>query len=133
MPISGYLVLLKFYLNYPLNHSNRIINEEVMAKIRKLVETEKQSITCTGTALTCTGTGWPKTTKTQTVLVQVQGVPVQVPRKCPECVFFTHFSIFCYPINSILHIHLKTISNASCNLFSTQILFHYLSYFKNPS
>ena len=28
-----------------------------MAKIRMLVEIEKQSTTCTGTALTCTGTG----------------------------------------------------------------------------
>ena len=124
---------LKSILISHLNHSNRIRNEQVMAKIRKLVEIEKQSITCTGTALTCTGTGWPKTTRTQIVPVQVQGVPVQVPRKCPECVFFTHFSIFCYPINFILHIHLKTISYASCNHFSTQILFHYLSYFKYPS
>ena len=27
------------------------------------------------------------------VPVQVQGVPVQVTEKCPECVFFSHFSI----------------------------------------
>ena len=27
------------------------------------------------------------------VPVQVQGVPVQVTEKCPECVFFSHFSM----------------------------------------
>ena len=48
---------LKSILIIHLNHLNRIRNEQVMAKIRKLVETEKQNTTCTGTALTCTGTG----------------------------------------------------------------------------
>ena len=48
---------LKSVLTSNLNHSNRIINEEVMAKIRTLVEKEKQNTTCTGIALTCTGTG----------------------------------------------------------------------------
>ena len=27
------------------------------------------------------------------VPVQVQGVPVQVTEKCPECVIFSHFSM----------------------------------------
>ena len=47
---------LKSILTINLNHSNRIRNEHVMAKIRKLVETKKQGTTCTGTPLTCTGT-----------------------------------------------------------------------------
>ena len=47
---------LKSSLTINLNHSNRIINEQVMAKIQTLVKIEKQNTTCTGTALTCTGT-----------------------------------------------------------------------------
>ena len=49
IPISVCLVLLKNILIGHLNHSNRIINEQVMAEIRKLVESGKQSITCTST------------------------------------------------------------------------------------
>ena len=48
---------LKSLLTRNFNHSNRIINEQVIAKVRTLVETEKHNTTCTGTALTCTGTG----------------------------------------------------------------------------
>ena len=118
---------MKSILIIHLNHSNRIRNEHVMSKIQKLIRIGNQNSTCTGTPLTCTGTCWPKTTRTQHVPVQVQGVPLHVTENCPECVFFTHFSIFFYPINSILHIHLKTISYASCNLFSIQFLFQYLS------
>ena len=47
---------LKSILISHLNHSNRIRNEQVMAKIRKLVETGKQSTTCTGTPLPYIGT-----------------------------------------------------------------------------
>ena len=47
---------LKSILTSNSNHSNRIRNEQVMAKIRMLVKTEKHNTTCTGTALTCTGT-----------------------------------------------------------------------------
>ena len=47
---------LKSLLTINLNHSHRIRNEQVMAKIRTLVKTEKQNTTCTGTTLTCTGT-----------------------------------------------------------------------------
>ena len=36
-------VLLEVYLRSHLNHSNRISNEQVMAKIRKLVETGNQN------------------------------------------------------------------------------------------
>ena len=38
---------LKSILIYHLNNSNQIRNEQVMAEIRNLVETGKQSITCT--------------------------------------------------------------------------------------
>ena len=42
MPISLCLVFLEVYILIGhLNHSNRIINEQVMAKIRKLVKTGK--------------------------------------------------------------------------------------------
>ena len=47
-----------------------------------------------GTCLTCTGTCWPKTTRTQHVPVQVQGVPVHVTEKFPECVFSPIFPYF---------------------------------------
>ena len=33
-------------------------------------------------------------------------------------------------INSIIYIHIKTTPNSSCNLYSTQIIFHYISFFK---
>ena len=41
MSISECLVLLKSSLSIHLNHSNRIRNEKVMAKIRTLVKTEQ--------------------------------------------------------------------------------------------
>ena len=41
MPTSYVLFSLKSILRSHLNHSNRIRNEEVMAKIQKLVETGK--------------------------------------------------------------------------------------------
>ena len=39
--ISGCLVFLKSSLIINLNHSNRIINEQVMTKIRTLVKIEQ--------------------------------------------------------------------------------------------
>ena len=64
-----------------------------MAKIRMLVEIEKQSTTCTGTALTCTGIGsvleaiphlFRTCTGTGSVLEGVSApVPVQVSEICP--------------------------------------------------
>ena len=55
---------LKSILISHLNHSNRIINEQVMAKLRTLVKIE-QGVpvqvwfwsTCTGTGSRCIGTG----------------------------------------------------------------------------
>ena len=82
---------------------------------------------CTSTCLTCTCTSWPKMTRTEIVPVQAQIVPVQFTRKCPEWVFSPIFPYVSTPINSILHIHLKTISNSFCNIFSIQFLFQYLS------
>ena len=41
MPILQFWFSLKSILRIHLNHSNRIRNEEVKAKIRKLVETVK--------------------------------------------------------------------------------------------
>ena len=43
------------------------------------------------------------------------------------CIFSPFFHIFDTQFNSILHIHLKTISYSFCNLFSIQFLFQYLS------
>ena len=64
------------------------------------------------------------------VLVQVQGVPVHVTEKSPECVFFSHFQNVDTQINPILHKHVKTTPNSSYNLFSTQIIIQYISFFK---
>ena len=79
---------LKSSLLIHLNHSNRIRNEEVMAKRRKLVKIEQGVLhlfrTCTGTGLIlegCTGTG-PRCTGT--------GLP-KMPRMC---VFLPFFHIF---------------------------------------
>ena len=47
---------LKSCLITNLNYSNRIRNDQVMAKIRTLVKTEKQNTSGTGTALIGTGT-----------------------------------------------------------------------------
>ena len=56
IPINYFLFSLKSILRSHLNHSNRIINEQVMATLRKLVETGKPE----------------------------QVVPVQVGQKLPE-------------------------------------------------
>ena len=89
---------LKSSLISHLNHSNRIRNEQVMANIPTLVKIE-QGVphlfrTCTGTGSVhegCTDTG-PRCT----------GTGLQ---KCPECVFFSHFSIFFHPKPTLYFIH----------------------------
>ena len=108
------------------NHSNRIRNEKVMAKIRKLVKIGNRA----------------------------SGVPVHFGQKLPEPkvyryrlkvyrytlpenaqnVYFLPFFMHFHPwITPILPTHIKIIPYCSCNLFSTQFLFQYLSYFKNIS
>ena len=57
-----------------------------MAKIQKLVKIEQ--------GVPVQVRFWrPVPVQVQSVPVQVQSVPVQVAEKCPECVFFSHFSI----------------------------------------
>ena len=65
---------------------------------------------CTGIGSKCTGTGL---------------------RKVPKMFIFSHFSCtFPSQTKSILHIHFKNTPNSSYNLFSTQIIFHHLSFFQ---
>ena len=73
---------------------------------RYMLAKNDQKRKCTGTSSKCTGTSHPK---------------------CPKMCVFSHFPYISTPINSILHIHLKTISYSFCNLFSIQFLFQYLS------
>ena len=84
---------------------------------RYMLAQNDQNPNCTGTCSGCTGT---------------------CHRKLPRmCIFLPFFYILLSQTNSILHIHLKTISYAFCNLFSIQFLFQYLSllqkYFMNFS
>ena len=65
---------------------------------------------CTGTLSKCTGTSHPKCLK--------------------MCIFSPFSCTFPSQTKSILHIHFKIISNSSCNLFYTQIIFQFLSSFK---
>ena len=53
------------------------------------------------------------------------------PSKFAQNVGFSSiFPFIATQISSILYIHIKTTPNSSCNLFSTQIIFHYISFFK---
>ena len=107
------------------NHSNRIRNEQVMVKIQKLVETGKAEqgvpvhhCSCTGTLLLLVGVY--RYTNVH--------VPVHLLKFAQNVYFLPPFShIFDTQFNSILHIHLKTISYSFYNLFSIQFLFQYLS------
>ena len=122
---------MKSILRSHLNHSNRIRNEEVMSKIQKLVEIGNRAAGVpVHPPLKCTGTLWPKMTRNESVPVHFQSVPVQVTRNALKCVFSHIFPYVSTPINSILHIHLKTISYSPCKLNYTQIIFQYISFFK---
>ena len=68
--------------------------------------------------------------RNESVPVHFQSVPVQVTRNALKCVFSHIFPYISTPINSILHIHLKTISYSPCKLNYTQIIFQYISFFK---
>ena len=94
MSISLCLILLEVYFNWPLESLKSDNKRESYGQNTKTGRNRKTRAGCTGTGLTCTGTRWPKMTRTQSVPVQVQGVPLHVTENCPECVFFTHFSIF---------------------------------------
>ena len=52
------------------------------------------------------------------------------PENAQNVCFCPLFPYFATQINSILHIHIKTISNSSYNLFSTQIIIQYISFIK---
>ena len=52
------------------------------------------------------------------------------PENAQNVYFLPLFHIFDTQINSILHIHIKTISNSSYNLFSTQIIIQFISFIK---
>ena len=57
-------------------------------------------------------------------------VPVHLPKFAQILLFFPTFDANSLHTTSIIHKHFKTTSNSSYDLFSTQILFHYLSSFK---
>ena len=114
---------LKSILISHLNHSNRIINERVMAKLRTLVKTEHgvpiQVSTgsvlesCTGTGLRCTGTGHRK-----------------MPRMCVFLPFF-HMLIpksTQYSINTSkplqIHLIISILLNSSFITYLSSKLFH---------
>ena len=128
MPISGCLVLLEVFSISHLNHSNRIINEQVMAKIRTLVKIE-QGVphlfrTCTGTGSVlegCTGRYRSKVYRYRS--------PENAQR--PECVFFFHFSIFFHPKPTLYFLHTSKsfpISLVTSFLFNSS--FNTYLYFK---
>ena len=87
IPISLGLVFLEVYFNWPLESLKSDKKCEIYGQNTKTGRNWEQSIRCTGTPLRCTGTLWPKMTRTQSVPVQVQSVPVHVSEKRPECVF----------------------------------------------
>ena len=64
-----------------------------MAKIRKLVETGKPEQVLP-VERSSTGRTWPKMTRTEVLPVEVQLVPVEITRECPECVFSHIFPYF---------------------------------------
>ena len=93
IPIKKVLFSLKSSLRSHLNHSNRIRNEQVMAKLRKLVEIGNR-VAVVPVELSRT---WPKMTRTEVLPVQVQLLPVGVPEKCPEFVISPIFHALFHP------------------------------------
>ena len=88
MPISLCLILLEVYFNWPLESLKSDNKWASYAKILKLVEIGK---TKQGVPVHI---GFWKG-----VPVHIQGVPVHVPRECPECVFSPLF----HALSSIDH------------------------------
>ena len=91
--IISVLFPLKSILRSHFNRSNRIRNDQVMAKIQKTGRNWEQRSRCTGTPLKCTGTLWPKMTRNESVPVHFQSVLVQVTRNALKCVFSHIFFI----------------------------------------
>ena len=120
VPIDYVWFYLKSILIGHLNHSNRIRNEQIMAKIRKLVRTGKAEQGVPVHSLMCTGTHWPKMTRTQSVPVQVQSVPVQVSEKCLKCVFSPIFHALFHPKPNLYFIY--TSKSFQIHLVSSVIL-----------
>ena len=96
----------KSILTINLNHSNRIRNEQVMAKIRRLVKTEKQNATCTGTGAQIFPIMW----------VFLHFFHIFSPKS-------TQYSIYS---SKPLHIHLEVsiILNSSFNTYLSSKFFH---------
>ena len=113
IPINYVWFSLKSILRSHLNHSNRIRNEQVMAKIQKTGRNRKTRTSCTGTSLTCTGTSWSKMTRTEVV-------PVQVTRECPECAFSHIFHALFHPKPNLYFIY--TSKSFQFHLVSSIIL-----------
>ena len=80
IPIKYFWFSLKSILISHLNHSNRIRNEQVMAKLRKLVKVGNRvavlpvelSSSSTGRTLSSTGRTWPKMTSNDILPVELQ-------------------------------------------------------------
>ena len=123
MPILHVLFSLKSILRSHLNHSNRIRNEQVMAKIRKLIEIgNRAAVVSVQTTLNCTGTTWPKMTSNEIVPLQTQIVPGQVSEKCPESVISPLFHALFHPKPNLYFIY--TSKSFQIHLISSIILNH---------
>ena len=115
---------LKSSLTSHLNHSNRIRNDQVMTKILTLVQNRTLG---TGTNLSVPVPVDQNQYGTGTTLF---GIGTK-PRKCPEIVVFLPFFHIFPPKPTQYSIHIKATPYSSCNLYSTQIIFQYLSFTKN--
>ena len=134
--ISLCLILLEVYFKVPLESLKLDKKLASYGQNTKTGRNWKNRTGCTDTCLTCTGTCWPKMTRTQDVLVHVQGVPVHVTRKCPKCVFFSHFFIFLIPNSTLyfkhtskpFHMSLVTsfLLNSSFNTYLLSTIYHEL-------
>ena len=107
------LFSLKSSLPSHLNHSIQILNDQVMAKILTLVQNRM------------TGHLWYRYHS-----VWYRYHPLKMPRNGGFSPIFPYFST---QTNSIINIHIKTTLYPSCNLYSTQFIFQYISFFKNLS
>ena len=110
--VSGFLFSLKSSLTSHLNHSIRIRNDQVMAKILKLVQNKM----------------------TEQLGYRYNSVwyryhPLKMPRNGGFSPIFPYFST---QTNSIINIHIKTTLYPSCNLYSTQFIFQILILLQKP-
>ena len=112
VPISCVLFFLKSILTSHLNHSSRIRNDQVMAKLLKMVQNKM------------TEHLWYRYH-----FVWYRYHPSKMPRNGGFSPIFPYFST---QTNSIINIHIKTTLYPSCNLCSTQFIFQILILLQKP-